>query len=314
MKNNWLHISNQVAVITGAASGIGASIAKALSQQQCSLMLSDQENCMDVLEQLKTSILREIPMAQSTLIRCYPCNVTQKDQVFNLIREADELAASISTTVADSEILPNMNRASILVNSAGITRDKVIHDMSEFDFDSVVNVNLKGTFLTCQAFCSPHRLQDILVYKSNAQNLGASIINIGSIISQTGNIGQVNYAASKGGVVGLTRALAKEMANYSTRLWKDQILQQNNSISTLFHHHHRLPSVRVNCILPGFIDTSMTQKVPEHIRKSIQQKIALHHQMGKPEDVANLALFLASSLRSGYITGQALECTGMLAL
>jgi len=317
MRNNWLHISNQVAVITGAGSGIGASIARALSQQGCSLLLSDQHACMDDLEKLKLSIIRELPVSSSssTQIRCYPCDVTHKEQVDRLIREADDLATTISSRFVDSNssfyVAPN--RASILINSAGITRDKVIHDMSELDFDSVINVNLKGTFLTCQAFSSTQRVQDILTYTSNRQNLGASIVNIGSIISQTGNIGQTNYAASKGGVVGLTRALAKEMAYVSTRRWKDQ-LERQVLVNSSSPNGHRPPSIRVNCILPGFIDTSMTQKVPEHIRKSIQQKIPLHQQMGQPDDVANLALFLASSLRSGYITGQAFECTGMLAL
>lgn len=307
--NTWLHLSNQVAIVTGAASGIGAIIARALSQQNCSLLLSDHVRCMDALEQLKESILRDISPPSSTQIRCIPCDVTQRAQVLTLVQEADELAASIFKKVSTGSSSHLSNRASILVNSAGITRDRVIQDMSDQDFDSVVDVNLKGTFLTCQAFCSHIRLQDLLVYKSNTHNPGASIINIGSIISQSGNIGQVNYAASKGGVVGLTRALAKEMAHFSTRLLKDQL--KNTPGSSM---NHRPPSIRVNCILPGFIDTCMTRKVPEHIRKSIQQKIALHHLMGQPDDVANLALFLASSLRSGYITGQALECTGMLSL
>jgi len=181
--------------------------------------------------------------------------------------------------------------ASILVNCAGITRDALIDNMSVESFDDVVGVNLRGTWLACKYFCADDRLRLLLQEQeptstSIATDRGASIINIGSVVSRTGNVGQSNYGASKGGVVGLTRSLAKEMARCG---------------------------VRANCILPGFIDTPMAKAVPEHIRDGIQRKIPLGG-FGRPEDIANLALFLASSERSRYITGETIECSGMIAL
>jgi 3-oxoacyl-[acyl-carrier protein] reductase len=117
--------------------------------------------------------------------------------------------------------------------------------------------------------------------------IGASIINISSVVATQGNLGQVNYAASKGGVWSMTKALAREVAPRN---------------------------IRVNCVLPGFIDTEMTRAVPDHVRQQIQSKIVYQQKFGTPRDVANLILFLASDERSGYITGQAIECSGMISL
>jgi len=156
-----------------------------------------------------------------------------------------------------------------------MTRDAFITKMKECDYDKVLDVNLKGTFLTCQEFLSPERdLQ------------GGSIINVGSVVSEQGNLGQANYAASKGGVLGLTRALAKEVA---------------------------ARRIRVNVVLPGFIDTPMSQAVPKPVLNAIKRKIPLG-RFGKPQDIANLILFLASCERSGYITGECIECSGMISL
>ena len=168
--------------------------------------------------------------------------------------------------------------------------------MSVDSFDDVIGVNLRGTWLACKYFCTDDRLRLLReeVQKQSdggddtgrSTDCGASIINIGSVVSRTGNVGQSNYGASKGGVVGLTRSLAKEMAR---------------------------SGVRVNAILPGFIDTPMAKAVPERIRDGIQRKIPLGG-FGRPEDIANITLFLASSERSGYITGETIECSGMIAL
>ncbi|KAL7464390.1 hypothetical protein ACHAXS_004747 [Conticribra weissflogii] len=208
------------------------------------------------------------------------CDVTNKSQVRCAVQKADDLALVNSNCAAA--------KASILVNSAGITKDAKISNLSDADWDNVLGVNLKGTFLMCQAFCNPDRLANM------GDCLGGSIINIGSIVSKCGNIGQVNYASSKGGVVGLTRSLAKEMASLSLR-------SSNETI----------PIIRVNCIQPGFIQTQMVDTVPEGILLELENRIVLK-RLGLPEDIANLALFLASHRRSGYITGEVMECSGML--
>mmetsp|Transcript_12351 Transcript_12351/g.22294 ORF Transcript_12351/g.22294 Transcript_12351/m.22294 type:complete len:251 (-) Transcript_12351:238-990(-) len=224
--------------------------------------------------------------------------------------------------------------ASILVNCAGITRDGRIGNLSDRDWCDVLDVNLKGTFLMCQAFCEPKRLSELLVGGNMAKEfgtpassvgddstlgqskfgIGGSIINIGSIVSSYGNYGQVNYAASKGGVVGLTRSLAKEMASLS---WKTTSavdnIGDNDNEKEEEEEQNVSPTVRVNCIQPGFIQTPMADAVPEKILSDMTRKIALR-RLGRAEDVANLALFLASSERSGYVTGEAFECSGMLRL
>mmetsp|Transcript_29496 Transcript_29496/g.85855 ORF Transcript_29496/g.85855 Transcript_29496/m.85855 type:complete len:161 (+) Transcript_29496:465-947(+) len=160
--------------------------------------------------------------------------------------------------------------------------------MSVESFDDVIGVNLRGTWLACKYFCADDRLRLLQEEEQTTNRIGgcSSIVNIGSVVSRTGNVGQSNYGASKGGVVGLTRSLAKEMARCG---------------------------VRANAILPGFINTPMAEAVPERIRDGIQRKIPLG-SFGQPEDIANLALFLASSERSGYITGETIECSGMIAL
>ena len=128
--------------------------------------------------------------------------------------------------------------ASILVNCAGITRDAKISNLSDEDWENVMDVNLKGTFLMCRAFCDPERINSLVSGGSHKGGVGGAIINVGSIVSKYGNLGQVNYAASKGGVVGLTRSLAKEMA-FASRKVADS--EGDNVPQT----------VRVNCIQPG---------------------------------------------------------------
>ena len=177
---------------------------------------------------------RETTTTNDILVETSLCNVINKIQVIDAIACADELASKAASSASSS--------ASILVNCAGITRDARIGNLSDTDWDDVLDVNLKGTFLTCQAFCDPQRLSSHLMYGNNT-----SIINIGSIVSKYGNIGQVNYAASKGGVVGLTRSLAKEMASFSwkvnTDFWGDKGAAEVEETVP--------PMVRVNCIQPG---------------------------------------------------------------
>jgi NAD(P)-dependent dehydrogenase (short-subunit alcohol dehydrogenase family) len=259
------------------------------------------------------------------LIQPYHCDVTNKSQVEGAIAGADKIARrAVSST---------SSVASILVNCAGITRDARLTNLSNEDWDDVLNVNLKGTFLMCQQFCKTERIDALL---SPTGGTGGSIINIGSIISNYGNIGQVNYAASKGGVVGLTRALAKEMALLSRKSATSVDHVSGNEYAGV--KANIPPSVRVNCIQPGkyavpstissltvnniiiisllgigylgLIASPMLNKVPEKIRTDMTSKVALR-RLGRPEDVANLVLFLASNERSGYITGETFECSGM---
>lgn len=170
---------------------------------------------------------------------------------------------------------------SILINCAGITRDGWISNLSMDDWDSVIDVNLKGTFLTCREFL---RFQNERLKRGEASP-ACSIVNVGSVVSEFGNLGQSNYAASKGGVLGLTRALAKEGAR---------------------------SNVRVNAVLPGFIETPMAQQVPIHVKDQIMGKIPMG-RFGQPEEVADLIAFLASP-RSSYITGECVKVSGMISL
>lgn len=245
-------------------------------------------------------------------IRTAQCNVISKSQVQEAMDAADQMASETYGS-----------KSSILVNCAGITRDAKVSNISDKDWEDVLGVNLKGTFHACQVFCDIDRVANLL--KSGN---GGSIINVGSIVSGYGNVGQCNYAASKGGVVGLTRSLAKEMA-----LLAFNVAHGNDTQSSV-------PAVRVNCIQPGerccamfntitmylislnnilmiitsgFIETPMAHAVPDRILSELKKKIALR-RLGSPEDVANLCCFLASSERSGYITGEVIECSGMLRL
>lgn len=174
-----------------------------------------------------------------------------------------------------------------------------------------------------EAFCQPNRIDTLIEANDTCEeeantyqnmvksSLGGSIINISSIVAAAGNVGQVNYAASKGGVKGLTRALAKEMAYYSARFGAngereyEQIGARNPNCIP--------PTIRVNAIQPGFIDTPMSNAVPFPIREQLRKKIALK-RFGSVDDVANMALFLSSSVRCGYVTGECWECSGMISL
>ena len=169
-----------------------------------------------------------------------------------------------------NKILDNFQKLDILVNNAGITKDNLLLRMSEADWDAVINVNLKGTFN-----CTKAAAKVMLKQKSG------KIINIASIIGIIGNFGQANYAASKAGIIALTKTTAKELASRG---------------------------ICVNAVAPGFIQTEMTAKLPADIQQKLLAQIPLS-RLGKPEDVANLCLFLASS-ESDYITGQTIIIDG----
>ncbi|XP_062601474.1 estradiol 17-beta-dehydrogenase 8-like [Saccostrea cucullata] len=188
----------------------------------------------------------------------YPCDVSNSASVNDLVNKIKERYSSAPHVV---------------VNSAGITRDRTMMKLTEEDFDKVIDVNLKGTWLLNRA-----------VGKAMlADKVPGSIVNISSLVGKTGNIGQTNYAASKAGVIGLTKSMAKEMGKFN---------------------------IRVNAVLPGFIETPMTDVVPEHLIQMTKMLIPLG-RLGNPEEIANTCAFLASD-KSSYITGATIEVTGGL--
>ncbi|XP_062619276.1 estradiol 17-beta-dehydrogenase 8-like [Saccostrea cucullata] len=188
----------------------------------------------------------------------YPCDVSDSASVNDLVSKIRERYSSA----------PH-----VAVNSAGITRDRTMMKLTEEDFDKVIDVNLKGTWLLNRA-----------VGKAMlADKVPGSIVNISSLVGKTGNIGQTNYAASKAGVIGLTKSMAKEMGKFN---------------------------IRVNAVLPGFIETPMTDVVPEHLIQMTKMLIPLG-RLGNPEEIANTCAFLASD-KSSYITGATIEVTGGL--
>jgi NAD(P)-dependent dehydrogenase (short-subunit alcohol dehydrogenase family) len=267
--------------VTGAASGIGAAVAATLREQKCHVVLADLSSTSS--SSSSSSIVETTNNENEGVprIRYEKCDVTDPQQVQQLVSASDAFAAAVS---------PDQPRATILVNCAGITRDALLQDMTLEAFDEVINVNLRGTYLTCRAFLDPSRRKNTDPNKEPTIIMNKlSIVNIGSVVSEWGNVGQVNYAASKGGVVGLTRAIAREMT------FRGEMVG------------------RCNAVLPGFISTQMTDAVPSKIRESFRKKIPLG-TFGEPHDVANLVAFLCSSQRSGYMTGQCIKCDGMISL
>ena len=219
------------------------------------------------------------------------CDVTDSSQVRDLIQQADEFAGCTSSDIITSPgqqaIVP---AATLLANCAGITRDNWISEMELDEWDDVLEVNLKGTFLTCRQFMDQKRVDELFPKAKSGSDTNdprpeASIVNIGSIVSELGNLGQVNYAASKGGVLGLSRALAKEVA---------------------------IRNVRVNSVVPGFIDTPMAHAIPVHIKERVMNQIPMK-RFGSTTEVANVVSFLLSP-RSGYITGESVTVSGMISL
>ena len=168
------------------------------------------------------------------------------------------------------KVIEDFQRIDILVNNAGITRATLLLRMKEEDWDAVININLKSVFNFTKA-----------VQTYMLKQRAGSIINLSSIVGISGNAGQANYAASKAGIIGFTKSVAQEIGSRS---------------------------IRCNAIAPGFIDTEMTQAIPDDIKEAYLKKIALR-RIGQPRDVANAALFLASDL-SAYVTGQVLVCDG----
>ncbi len=236
-----------VALITGSGRGIGREIAARLAADGFAIMLSDVN--AETLEATKQAFA-----AAGRTVAATVANVADAADAERLV----------------TETMTAFGRVDALVNNAGITRDGLVLRMKDEQWDAVLNVNLRGTFLMSRAALKPMLKQK-----------GGTIINIASVIGLMGNAGQANYAASKAGIIGLSRSLAKE---YGSK------------------------GIRVNAIAPGFIKSEMTDALSPETREALLKQIPLGF-LGEPADVADLVSFLASS-RSRYITGQVLQVDG----
>ena len=237
-----------VALITGARRGIGRVIAETMAKAGYDIAI------------------------------CYSGNESAAQETISLCKKYGVQAIYVKADVSNSEDVANMfsevksllGPVDVLVNNAGITKDGLLLRMTEEDFEKVVDINLKGAFL-----CTKAAIKDMLRAKKG------SIINITSIVGVTGNAGQANYSASKAGLIGFTKSVAKE---YGSK------------------------GITVNAVAPGFIQTAMTDSLPEEVKEAYLKQIPLG-RFGTPEDVASVVEFLASE-KAAYVTGQVIEVTG----
>ncbi|XP_067112675.1 estradiol 17-beta-dehydrogenase 8 [Osmerus mordax] len=245
---------SRLAVVTGGGSGIGRAVCQRLASEGATVVVADlnEDSANQTLGILTHDLKGQDHMAAAV-------DVSLKESVEKLV-----------TSIQCRYFQP----PSVCVNAAGITQDDFLLKMEEADFDKVIRVNLKGSFLFTQA------VSKALVACGAPKG---SIITVGSIVGKVGNIGQANYSASKAGVEGLTRTAAKELSRFG---------------------------IRCNCVLPGFISTPMTDKVPEKVISKITSMVPLG-RMGDPAEVADVCAFLASD-DSRYITGVSIEVTGGL--
>ncbi|MCJ7704569.1 MAG: 3-oxoacyl-[acyl-carrier-protein] reductase [Desulfobacterales bacterium] len=242
-----MELPGKVALVTGAAQGIGKAIALLLARNGADVVVSD-------------------------------INLEKAQETTNEIEGMGRRSFAIKVNVADLKdveqmvkaIVEQFGRIDILVNNAGITRDRLILRMTEEDWDAVLDVNLKGTFNCTKA---------AIRYMSKQKS--GKIVSIASVSGEMGNPGQANYAASKAGVIGFTKTIAREFAGRG---------------------------INVNAIAPGYIQTPMTDAVPEKAKEELKRMIPME-RLGKPEDVAQAVLFLVSE-NSSYITGQVLNVNG----
>ena len=241
-------LEGKVALITGAARGIGKAVALKFAENGADIAFTDLE-----INETALATVAELE-ALGVKVKGYASNAAS----FNDTKEVVE------------QVLADFGQIDILVNNAGITKDGLMMRMSEEQWDAVINVNLKSAFNFIHA-----------VVPAMARRRCGSIINMSSVVGVSGNAGQCNYSASKAGLIGLAKSIAKEMG---------------------------ARGIRANSIAPGFIITEMTAKLSEEVREKWAESIPLRRG-GTPEDVANVALFLASDL-SSYVSGQTIHCCG----
>jgi len=244
-------LKGKTALITGSARGIGFSIASLFAKEGANIILNDVNESL--LNEAENSI-----RSMGVGVLSVRADVTSQDQVEEMVKKS----------------VDKFGRIDILVNNAGITKDGLLLRMSEAEWDAVLAVNLKGAFLCAKA-----------VSKVMVKQRSGKIINMASIIGLIGNPGQANYSASKGGLIALTKTLAKELASRN---------------------------INVNAVAPGFIKTEMTDKLPEDSKKALLERIPLN-RLGEPNDVAMLSLFLASD-ESDYLTGCVVRVDGGMAI
>lgn len=242
-----LELTGKVALVTGAAQGIGRAIALLLAQKGADIVVSDinLEKAQETAKEIETIGRRAMAIK---------VDVANSDNVERMIQA----------------ILERFSQIDILVNNAGIARDKLVLRMTEEDWDAVLNINLKGTFHCTKA-----------VVKHMSKQRSGKIVNIASVVGEMGNAGQANYSASKAGVIGFTKTIAREFARRG---------------------------INANAIAPGYIQTPMTDVLPEKVKEDLRRMIPLE-RLGQPEDVAEAVFFLVSEA-SSYITGQVLNVNG----
>ena len=235
-------------IVTGATRGIGREIALTLAQNGANIAMNYRNlnsEVEDLINEIKSFGVDALAIK---------CDVSSTNEVENFVKE----------------VKAHYNTIDVLVNNAGITKDGLILRMKEEDFDDVLDVNLKGTFNTTKSISS------IMVRQKYGK-----IINISSVVGIAGNAGQCNYAASKAGVIGFAKSVARELASRN---------------------------INVNVVAPGYINTDMTKNLPDKVKEEIIKSIPMK-KIGNPKEVANLVLFLSSNL-SDYITGQVINVDG----
>jgi 3-oxoacyl-[acyl-carrier protein] reductase len=242
-----LKLAGKVALITGAAQGIGKAVALLLARNGADIVISDIN-----LEKAEETAKEVQALGRKAM-------ATKVD-----VATLGDVEKMVQATLAQ------FGKVDILVNNAGIARDKLILRMSEEDWDAVLNINLKGTFNCTKA---------VVRYMSKQKS--GKIVNIASVVGEMGNAGQGNYAASKAGVIGFTKTIAREFAQRG---------------------------INVNAIAPGYIETPMTDALPDKAKEELKRLIPMD-RLGKPEDVAEAVLFLVSE-SANYITGQVLNVNG----
>ena len=243
-----MRFANQVAIVTGAGRGLGHAIAVRLASEgaRVAVVSRTEQNAVQTAEEINSKYFG--------LAKAYAVDVAQGEAVKKL----------------NEQILADFSRVDILVNNAGLTRDGLVMRMSEADWDTVLETNLKGAFHFIQAVLRPMLRQR-----------SGRIVNIASVAGLMGNAGQANYAASKAGLIGLTKSIAREVASRS---------------------------ITCNAVAPGFIDTDMTAVLPQELKDNVVKQIPLG-RFGEPADIAAAVAFLASA-EAKYITGQTLTVDG----